>query len=127
MILSILSNWSYILGSSITGSEIVDISYEDFVKIQAKTHKLNIQTKELVAIPQPEPEPITEPTEEQIKEAKLQEMEKLILRKQAMELVGETVGSIADEIKQRADSIIELKDISKEEKIELKSSVMTKL
>lgn len=54
-------------------------------------------------------------------------MEKLILRKQALELVGESVGTIVDEIKNRAESVIELQDISKEEKTELKLSVMTKL
>jgi hypothetical protein len=75
----------------------------------------------------PEPTPIPEPTEEEIKESRLQEIEKLLIRKQAMEIVGETVGTIVDEIKEKAEEVIELKDISKSEKTELKLLVMDKL
>jgi hypothetical protein len=44
-----------------------------------------------------------------------------------MEIVGETVGTIVDEIKEKAEEVIELKDISKSEKTELKLLVMDKL
>lgn len=108
-------------------AEVIELNDADANKLRAKTHSFDIETKELVEIPQPEPTPTPEPTEEEIKEAKIQEMEKLILRKQALELVGESVGTIADEIKQRAESVIYLSNISKEEKTELKLSVMTKL
>jgi hypothetical protein len=125
---------SILNGQVITGNdlsrkwaEVIELSQEDGNKLLAKTHYFDIETKELVELPVPEPTPIPEPTEEEIKESRIQEIEKLLIRKQAMEIVGETVGTIVDEIKEKADEVIELKDISKSEKTELKLSVMDKL
>ena len=70
-------------------AEVLDISDADARKLQAKTHYFDIETRELVEIPQPEPTPIPEPTEEEIKEAKLQEIEKVLIRKQALVELGE--------------------------------------
>lgn len=92
---------SILNGQVITGNdlsrkwaEVIELSQEDWQKLQAKTHRFDIESKELVAIPQPEPEPIPEPTEEQIKEAKLQEIEKALIRKQALVELGEDTAEV---------------------------------
>ncbi len=75
-------------------AEVIELSQEDWQKLIAKTHTFDIESKELVAIPQSEPEPIPEPTEEEIKEAKLQEIEKALIRKQALVELGEDIKQI---------------------------------
>lgn len=44
-----------------------------------------------------------------------------------MELVGETVGTIVDEIKLKAEEVIDLGKGTREEKTELKISILEKL
>lgn len=75
-------------------AEVIDISDADARKLQAKTHRFDIETKGVVELPTPEPEPIPEPTEEQIKEAKLQEIEKALIRKQALVELGEDTAEV---------------------------------
>lgn len=108
-------------------AEVIELSREDSDKLRAKTHSFDVNTKELVEIPQPEPTPIPEPTEEEIRETKIQEVEKLLLRKQAMELVWETTVPIAEEIVQKSEEIIDLMNISKTEKSDRKLVIMEKL
>lgn len=108
-------------------AEVIELSEADAIKLRAKTHSFDIESKELVELPQSEPEPIIEPTPEELKEIALKEIEKMILRKQAMELVGETVGTIVDEIKLKAEEVIDLGKGTREEKTELKISILEKL
>lgn len=108
-------------------AEVIDISDADARKLQAKTHDFDIETKELVELPQPEPEPIPEPTEEEIKEAKLQDIEKLLLRKQALELLWEDLDDTIVNIQETADEILDLGEWTKAEKTARKNSVEEKL
>lgn len=89
-------NWQalYWVDYSKKWAEVFDISEQDFAKIQSKTHELDIESKQLVELPQPEPTPIPEPTEEEIKEAKLQEIEKALIRKQALVELGEDTAEV---------------------------------
>ncbi len=96
---------SILNGQVITGNdlsrkwaEVIELSQEDGNKLQAKTHRFDIETKELVEIPQPEPEPIPEPTEEQLREEKITEMEKIILRRQALEELWEDTQQLESKI-----------------------------
>ena len=95
MKISIL-NWEVITGNDLSRkwAEVIELSQEDWQKLIAKTHTFDIESKELVAIPQSEPEPIPEPTEEEIKEAKIQEIEKALIRKQALVELGEDIKQI---------------------------------
>lgn len=108
-------------------AEVINLSEADASKLRAKTHKFDIETKGVVELPTPEPEPIPEPTDEEIREAKIQEVEKLLLRKQAMELVWETTDSIVTEIATKAEEVIDLSNATKTQKTSLKSELSTKL
>lgn len=126
--LSILK-WQPILWINLSHkwAEVLDISKEDFIKLQSKTHRYDVENRELVEIPQPEPEPIPEPTEKEIKEAKLQEIEKLLLRKQALELLWEDLDDTIVNIQETADEILDLGEWTKAEKTARKNSVEEKL
>ena len=79
-------------------AEVIELSDADANKLRARTHSFDIESKELVEIPQPEPEPIPEPTEEELKEAKIQEMEALLLRKQALTELWEATTDVDTKI-----------------------------
>jgi len=79
---------------------------QDFAKIQAGTHRLDIETKELIEFPVEEPKKLTKAEKDAIAEAeakaleevKIQETEKLILRKQALELLWKDTTDITAEL-----------------------------
>ena len=111
----------------------VDDSY--LWKLTAKTHFFDIETKELVAYPIPEP---VEPTQEEIaeqesiqkeqeKENALKEVEVLLLRKQALDLAGESIVDTVAKLAGKLDAVIDLRDISESEKDALKFEVNAKL
>lgn len=99
MKLSIL-NWQRTLwiDYSRKWAEVIKLSDADANKLRAKTHDFDIKTKKLVEIPQPEPEPTPEPTDKEIKETKIQEMEALLLRKQALTELGEATTNVDSKI-----------------------------
>ena len=79
-------------------AEVIELIDADASKLRARTHSFDIESKELVEIPVPEPQPIPEPTEEELKEAKIQEMEALLLRKQALTELGEKTTDVDSKI-----------------------------
>ena len=87
-------------------SEVFDMEEQDFAKIQAGTHTLDLETKELVEVPVEEPKKLTKAEKDAIAEAeakaleevKIQETEKLILRKQALELLWKDTTDITAEL-----------------------------
>ena len=79
-------------------AEVFDIDDSYLWKLQSKTHYFDVESKEVVAYPIPEPEPIPEPTEEELKEAKILEVEKLLLRKQALIELEESTKDIDDKL-----------------------------
>lgn len=95
MKISIL-NWQVITGIDLSKkwAEVIELSKEDWQRILARTHSFDLESKELVEVPVPEPEPIAEPTEEEIKEAKIKEIEKALIRKQALVELGEDTSEI---------------------------------
>jgi len=136
MKISIL-NWQVITWIDLSSqwAEVYDISLWDSWKLSARTHYFDIETKEVVAYPIPEP---VEPTQEEIaeqesiqkeqkKENALKEVEVLLLRKQALDLAGESTVDTVAKLAGKLDAVIDLRDISTEEKDALKFEVNAKL
>lgn len=97
MKVSIMPDWkiNYWIDYSKFWAEVIDISTEDFDKIQSKTHTLEKDDwkRWLLELP------VVEPTEEELQaiaeaeaeaqeEAEIAEVQSLILRKQALEILG---------------------------------------
>lgn len=111
MKVSIMSDWNICYGIDYSKfwAEVIDISDDDFGKIQNKTHKFDIETKTLIELPTEEPKKLTKAEKDAIAEAEaklleeqeIQETEKLILRKQAMELLGKDTTAIELEISKK--------------------------
>ena len=111
----------------------VDDSY--LWKLATGTHFFDVETKEVVAYPIAEP---VEPTQEEIaeqesiqkeqeKENALKEVEVLLLRKQALDLAGESTVDTVAKLAGKLDAVIDLRDISESEKDALKFEVNAKL
>jgi len=99
MKLSILPNNEYLLWiASKKAIEVLDINENDARKLQAKTHRFDVEKKKVVEIPQPEPIPEPEPTDEELKEQKIKEAEALALRKMALQELWEPVDEIDTKI-----------------------------
>jgi len=116
-------------------AEVFTIDDSFLWKLTAKTHFFDTETKEVVAYPIPEP---VEPTEDEIaeqeaiqkeqeKEIALKEIEALLLRKQALDLAGESTVDTVAKLAGKLDTVIDLRDISKSEKDALKFEVNAKL
>lgn len=111
---------------------VSDISDDDFSKIQAKTHELDIETMQVVEIivPEPSEEEIAEKKaaeDEAKKQITVEQIKDMIAKKRAMEIVWENTDAIVDEIVQTATDYIDSTDISKSQKTALKSSILEKL
>lgn len=111
---------------------VSDISDDDFAKIQAKTHELDIETMQVIEIivPEPSEEEIAEKKaaeDEAKKQITVEQIKDMIAKKRAMEIVWENTDAIVDEIVQTATDYIDSTDISKSQKTALKSSILEKL
>ena len=136
MKISIL-NWQVITSIDLSSqwAEVYTIDDSYLWKLTAKTHFFDTETKEVVAYPIPEP---VEPTQKEIaeqesiqkeqkKENALKEVEVLLLRKQALDLTGESTVDTVAKLAGKLDAVIDLRDISTEEKDALKFEVNAKL
>ena len=113
-------------------AEVYDVPDDSLYKLATGTHFFDVETKELVAYP------IAEPTQEEIaeqesiqkeqeKENALKEVEVLLLRKQALDLAGESIVDTVAKLAGKLDAVIDLRDISESEKDALKFEVNAKL
>ena len=115
MKVSIMSDWNinYWVDYSKFGAEVIEITSEDFSKLQTKTHKLDIETKEIVELPVEEPKKRTKAEKDAIAEAEakaqeeqdIQETEKLILRKQALVLLEKDTTTVDTELSKKTPKI----------------------
>ena len=112
-------------------AEVFDIDDSYLWKLQSKTHYFDVESKEVVAYPIPEP---VEPTEEEIEEqkalairSKKEEIKQLILDKQTAELLWETLDDTITKIQQTAEEVIDLGEWTKGQKTTLKNAVKSKL
>ena len=103
-------------------SEVFEIEDQDFAKIHNKTHRLDIETKELIEFPVEEPKKLTKAEKDAIAEAeakaleevKIQETEKLILRKQALELLWKDTTDITAELVMKVKELVEVPVVEEE-------------
>jgi len=116
-------------------AEVFDIDDSYLWKLQSKTHYFDVESKEVVAYPIPEP---VEPTEEELAEqeaeqkssairSKKEELKQLILDKQTAELLWETLDDTITKIQQTAEEVIDLGEWTKGQKTTLKNAVKSKL
>ena len=95
MIVSIVNNQLLVGVKHPKATEVFKISASDFQKIQSWQARLD--GREIVDIPTPEIV-VPQPTEEELQEQKLQELEKVILRRQALQEMGEDTKPLDDRI-----------------------------
>ena len=119
-------------------AEVYDVPDDSLYKLATGTHFFDVETKELVAYEIPLAYEMPEPTQEEIaeqeaiqkeqeKENALKEVEVLLLRKQALDLAGESTVDTVVKLAGKLDAVIDLRDISESEKDALKFEVNAKL
>jgi hypothetical protein len=111
MKVSIMSDWNICYGIDYSKfwAEVIDISDDDFGKIQSRTHTLekDNDVRWLLELPPVEPteaelEAIALAEAKALEEKEIQEAQELILRKQALELLWKDTSAVQAQLEAKA-------------------------